>query len=513
MSALILAALLASGTVRYAMAERVYLDAGAHQGLTPGSVVHLRRDGREVGTCRIETVAETRATCIGAGAVGDTFALAPAPAKPQPPSRHPPVPRGEEMRREAALASAAFEKVEFHAAERFPRRALGAEVRLVHSAWSATEAGSWHQERLDVLVPGAPVWGGFSLFADLSARRWSRRADTARFRPADQNQLYVWEAALAHRPQPGDYALAFGRLRPRFVPGATSMDGAQAGWRTRGGIEAGLFGGAVPEPDTLAPSLRRGTLGTYWIVERAQGTALLRHEARVAFSSSPEFGQRVEGELLGQLWLARVVDFSADVRLGFGDSHSPGALDALRLDGMARPFERVSVAGGFRYDRLAMPWGGTGRRADLSATWDPVDWMAISALFGAYTDIGTSLARRFIGPELGFPRLFGGEGGVSLGFLAEDGWTSGRSTWGQISLRAPRWLRLLARLTWFQNGGLGPYTEDELSAYVSAGIELSPLVALRIAALGRAGGTPGTRPFGRTSAQGGSLDAQLAGRF
>ena len=60
------------GTVVYATARRLYLDAGAREGLAPGQVLHL-----ESGTCRVEEVSARYATCVGNGRPGDTFALPP----------------------------------------------------------------------------------------------------------------------------------------------------------------------------------------------------------------------------------------------------------------------------------------------------------------------------------------------------------------------------------------------------------------------------------------------------
>jgi hypothetical protein len=133
---------------------------------------------------------------------------------------------------------------------------------------------------------------------------------------------------------------------------------------------------------------------------------------------------------------------------------------------------------------------------------------------GIAKDLVTGLSRRFAGPEVGFPWLFGDVGGASVGFVAEDGWTGGHTAWVQVLTRRPRWLQALFRASWFQTRGLGPYTEDELGVYASIRAQLGPYVGLRLSALGRAGGVPGTRPFGGAgNLLGGTIDASLAGRF
>src|SRR5206468_1143005 len=78
-------------------------------------------------------------------------------------------------------------------------------------------------------------------------------------------------------------------------------------------------------------------------------------EGRIAFANTASLGKRVEGEGLVQLWLTRRLDASADVRIGAGDRVAPGHLDAVRLDGNARPLDTLSFTGGFRYEGLSIP--------------------------------------------------------------------------------------------------------------------------------------------------------------
>jgi hypothetical protein len=157
--------------------------------------------------------------------------------------------------------------------------------------------------------------------------------------------------------------------------------------------------------------------------------------------------------------------------------------------------------------------GGAARHADVTASWEAAPWLTLSGVSGLAKDLTTGVSRQFAGPELGLPRLFGAAGGASIGFAAEGGATSGHTTWVQLLTNRPRWLQVLLRGSWFQTRSLGPYTEDELGAYASITAQLGPAVALRLAALGRAGGAPGIRPLGRGSLLGGTVDAALAGRF
>ena len=517
------------GSVKFATARTLYLDAGADDGLAPGQTLQFRRGGGAVGTCRVEHVSRSHASCAGRGAVGDTFELSPPPAKagaPAPRSPAPLAPAAVEAQRRA-LASATFQKVDFGGATRVPAAVSPrtTELRISHATYTSTDAGPWHQERLDARIDGAAAFGGFSLWADLSARHWSRRSEIVSARPDDPSQLYVWEAALSRRNQPGSLALALGRLRPWSAPGSTILDGVQAGWLTRGGGEVGLFGGVVPDPISLAPSLTRGTIGSYFRVEKTGDASsllrLAREETRVAFVTSPELGGRVEAELLGQLWLVRDLTLSANARLAAGDHTAPGGLDALRIDLGARPLRQLSLSGGFRYEGLAVPerdgpgaaaYGGAARHADLAAAWEFADWLSLSAVSGLATDLTSSLSRQYIGPELGLPRLLGAVGGVSVGYAQEGGWSSGQSAWAQLVART-RVIQLLARLSWFRTRGLEPTTDDELGGYVNVSARLSERITLRVAALGRLSGVVGGSPFAATGARGATLDASLAGVF
>lgn len=518
-----------TGSVRFATARTLYLDAGAAAGLSPGQTLRLLREGRPAGSCRIERVSNSHASCAGRGAAGDVFELGPrapklaeVPARPRP--RVAPAVLAAEQR---ALAETPFDKVEFRGAHRVsaPATTRTSEVRLAHATYASTDVGPWHQERLDARIDGARAFAGLQLWADLSARRWTRRSEIVSSRPDDPTQLDVWEAALSQRGEPGSLALSMGRVRPWSAPGATILDGLQAGWITHGGWEAGLFGGFVPDPITLAPSLTRGTVGGYFRIEQT-GDAnsllrLAREETRLAFVSSPELGQRAEAEMLGQLWLVRDLTVSANARLAAGERNSTSGLDALRIDVGGRPLSGLSLTGGFRYEGLsvperdgpgATPYGGAARHADFDATWEPADWLSLGAVSGLATDLTTSFSRQYIGPELGLPLLLGSVGGLSVGYAQEAGWSSGASAWAQLVAHT-RAIQILARISWFRTRGLEPGTDDELGGFLNISAQLSDRISLRVAALGRLSGAIGSSPLGPAGSRGGTIDGSFAGVF
>jgi len=517
-----------SGAVVYATASRLYLDAGSRDGLAPGQVLELHRAGRPLGSCKVEQVSEKQGTCLGSGRPGDGFALSPlagpAPSQGQRPS--PPPPPAVMERRRAALAAAPHEKIEFREvpgalAPSRPR----AEVGLRHTTWAASFSNLWHQERVDATLQGVRLAGGFSLDVEMSARRWSRGSDPISFRPNDQAQLYVWEAALARRSAAGGAALSLGRVRPWWTPGQVIFDGAQVGWRTSGGSEAGVFGGVVPDAVTLGPSLDHGTFGAYWAGQHtgAPDSALrfFRHEARVAFVNTAELGSRVEGEALLEARITRRLDASVDVRAASSD-HGSSGLGAVRVDGGFRPFDSFALSGSFRYEGLSVPEldgpgrvlsGGAARHADLSAAWEPVDDVRLSAVSGLSTDLVTHLTRRWVGPEVAFPRLFGEGAAVSAGYFRDDGWAPGQSAWLQVLARSRGVFQLLVRASWFRTQSIAPADLDELGAAVSIQAQLGPVIGLRISALGRTTLNGQGALLGGATGQSGVLDAELSGFF
>jgi hypothetical protein len=111
-----------SGRVEYATARRLYLDAGAREGLAAGTTLQLRRGTKVVATCRVEAVSETHAACAGTGRVGDVFALprsGPA-ARPAAQRTAPPLSDAETVRRHRLLETAAHQKVEYRAPNPLP---------------------------------------------------------------------------------------------------------------------------------------------------------------------------------------------------------------------------------------------------------------------------------------------------------------------------------------------------------------------------------------------------------
>ncbi len=507
------------GAVLEVAGGRAYLDAGSKAGLLPGRELPLARGGLIAGSCVVEEVAERSATCRGGDPrPGDGFVLGPAPepeaARPLPPL----VPPEEAARRREAVVSAPLALVEATVtpAAAMPRP-YRAEARLIHQSFFASGAAADHEQRLEARVYGYEVAPSWQLWVDATARYRGATADGARFQPGSSATLEVRELQLATRAAGRPYALALGRVRPWFAPGSTVFDGAQAGYRIEGG-EVGVFGGLVPDVATTEPTTERSTGGLYAFIDRDDDENLLHGEARLAAVRSPELGTRLEAELLGHVWIARRFDLSGQARLGMGGDHTaPAALDAARLDLSARLTEPLTVTAGLRYVGLFVLDPGApalfpnpARHADLLASYDVSPEVTLRAVAGFAKDLTSGLERRYGGPEVALPRLFGPRGGVSAGWLEEGGWTGGRTVWAQAQGTALERLRLALRTSLFVDGREAPLQDlYTIGLAASAALDLGRFFSAGISALARAQ----LRPSEGDSQHGLALLASFSGRY
>jgi hypothetical protein len=502
------------GRVVQVTGARAYLDAGAEDGLVPGRPLVLWRGDAEIGRCTLEAVAPNHATCTGPGLrAGDAFKLAPGAAAAAPKANVLPSPPSEDelARRAAAVAGLPVTPVEYRAEPSRPgqpllqpARTVAAEVSLTHATWASTGAGPIHVERAEAAVHGAAVGPGLTLDLDLRAERWLGRA-TPTFRSTEDTRLYVWQAQVGWQPEGRSLALMAGRILPWTVPGGTVMDGAMLTLRGDG-LEGGIFGGVVPEPDTLSPGTQRATGGAFWAWERRlRRDVVVRQEGRVAWVRSPELGNRVELEAGASAHAGAVLDLYGSARLGAGGTgQAPGLLDGARVEVGLRPLPKLALAGGFEYGGLAVPLaisppalGARTRRADGSAFWD-LGLLRVGASGGFSRDQASGLDRSWVGPELQLPRFFTPRLALSAGYLEEIGWLKGRSAFLQAVARPWDRLRLIGRLSWNHEASLGT-DQDEVGLYLSATAELGKRFGLRLSALGRAafslageGGAPAT---------------------
>ncbi len=486
-----------TGRVVQVTGARAYLDAGEDDGLAVGQVLALRRDDAEAGRCTVEAVAPSHATCTGGTPrPGDVFRIAPRQAPEVKPAiaQLPPVPSDEELSRSAeTVAAAPVTQVVDRATapagpSALPRDVLG-ELALVGATWDTSTGDAFEVSRIDAAFHGAPV-GPLLVDVDLRAERWLRQYRPT-FRPDEQNRFYLWQAQAGWYPADRSVAVEAGRVLAFSVPGATVMDGALVGRRGERSTVS-VFGGLVPEPDTLAPTTTRATAGAAWTLERRTGSGVaFSQEGRVAWVRSPELGDRAELEATGALHAGSRVDLFVDARLGAGGtSHAPGYVDGARVELGLRPVPRLAVRAGLDYGGLTTPqpilsalYPGRTRHVDASAFYD-LGLLRLGVDAGRSVDVASSLERTWVGPEIQLPRVFTPRLALSAGYLEEQGWLRGRSAFVQAVARPWDRLRLIARGSWSFADSL-PVDQNELGASLSAVADLTARLGLRLSVLYR----------------------------
>jgi hypothetical protein len=514
------------GRVVYVTNKHAYLDHGAGAGLKAGEVLEiLRGQAGKAGTCTVEDLTDDRAMCAGENLrAGDTFML---PGGPEPVAAGPAVvslpPLAHEAQIEKAqalLSTAPYGKVDEGVMRPELARTSGLIVgRAGAEAWAMVSGGGpgFEREHVFVSLKGVPLgFAGLSASAELEARHWSARASSATTAalPDRTTELFVWEAEVNSR-QPGQaLTLGFGRVWPWHVPGVSVVDGAQVGYQNgTGTVEAGVFGGGVPDPFTMTPRFNRWIGGAYLSHTASEAHALLRvdhEELRVSARDDGSGKVLGEAEVATQLWLGETTDVGAQV-LG---STAPG-LDRLAAHVRLRPTETLQVLatgryiGRLRYEPDLGPRYAAGERlaiGDADLVWLPFGWLSLTLNGGASRVFSPQQNRQYAGPEVGFPTLFGGAGGLALGYREEFGAFSGRNVYLQATVRPGQSVQFLARLSYYEDRP-GSSTFRELGLYLNADARLLSWLWLRTSVLTRAQPLSGDVPAGVV----GSLD--LEGRF
>jgi hypothetical protein len=440
----------------------------------------------------VDEVGDHNASCPASGLrLGDDASFEPGEAPPAPKVLPAPIDDGELARRaEAVAAGPLLPRVVYREAAPRAREPVSrhAEVALGGSGWTSSGFPGRGVARVDLALRAVPLARWATVEVDARAERWL--PDAAGLGEGGATRLYVWQAQLnALLPWA---TFSAGRLRTFGVLGTTVVDGAAASFPV-GPARLGLFGGAVPAPDTLAPGTERATAGGSWSVAgTGPGEMRLASDGRIAMVRSPELGTRYEASLGGRAWV-KAVDVSAEVHLGTGgDVQAPGSLDAARIDLVARPGLGFTLGGGYRHaalewpDRFVEPAAYPGRNdaADGFVSWDAWRYLRIAITGGTSRDQDSGLERAWAGPELSATRLVGGRLDVVAGYLEERGWLDGRSAYAQISYRPGERYRVVARGTWSYEESLGLY-RDEVGAYLGVDAGLGRHLSLRVSALGR----------------------------
>ncbi|HEU4383900.1 MAG TPA: hypothetical protein VFR85_10430 [Anaeromyxobacteraceae bacterium] len=482
----------ASGSVRFVAASLAYLDAGSRDGILAGATVDLVRRGRPAGRCTVEAISERSATCAGAGLrAGDTFRL-PEGAAAAAGKALPPQPTAEEQaRRLAAVKAAAFTLVERAPSAARPAeadRVLRSAVSLGAQLWGSVSASTQSQLFVNGTIRGAELGSGFRLWVDAQAVYRAAESDTERFQPGQKAFLLVRELQVARRDPGVTVPLSAGRVMTWGAVGSSVFDGAQVGWRPSEKLEVGLFGGFLPLPATTEPTLDQSTGGAYWAVERASPDVVVRHQGRLAVVEGVPAGGGFAAELMGEAWLWRELDLSAQLRYG----SRTGALEYGAADLGWRRAGSFSLLASYRHFDLpasepAAPAVYPGRTDHFegAATLEALGPVSLRLFGGWASDAVSGNERSWVGPEILVPKAWK-SGGFSAGYAEEFGWLSGRSLWAQGDFAPGTGTRLMARLAFTMDSRPAPLSADSTVGVAFSGLfDLNAWLRLRLSLLSR----------------------------
>lgn len=489
------------GQVTYLTADGVYIDRGAADGLKAGDKVQLVRSGRALGACTVGQLNEHTAVCSGGAGftVGDRISVerkAEAPATPLAP-----VPDARQLAsRLAAVEAAPVGLVEFAGGAPVGSGAASTvQVTISHTTFSdlSSANGPYQLQRVDAALNELHLWRGLHVSADLSVLNWSRRPAIFRSPLKGTPQVFVRRAEVSWHERGGVVRAALGRVWTRGTPGLSVLDGAQAGLTTRDGqLEAGAFGGALPDPLSLGFSAGSWAVGAYAFGRFFRGTGAdaiwVQPELRAGWSMRNGIGGRFEVAASLHGWVGRNFDLHLMAQAGLG---AVNALDVARVDLGVRASDRFRLLAALRYRGTpggevlevgSLFFGARAVHADGQVLFEVSRGLVLAISGGYARDFDTGLSSGRVGPELQLPTLFG-KGGLAFGYSEELGWIRGRSGYAQVTL-VPHWrVRLIARGVWLnQQGPSDGLAGHELGATASFEARFAPWLWLRLSGLVRA---------------------------
>lgn len=319
-----------SGEIGYALADRVYLDRGASDGLQAGQQVFVDERKATVAELRIETVFDHHsvATIISRKRVlrpGDRFVVRQArPLPASAPASRPAAPLTATVEHFASATATGFSRVPFQSSAATPLVRRGrAEAFLRNQTWLYFDSAplAAHQRgrldlRLDAAIDAADHW---HVDADASAVGELLHPADARLGRGSPVWLEVYRLSVAWRGIDG-LELALGR-RPSQQLRYGLVDGAFTSWRLqKNGPTLRLALGTRPDSVSLIPGASRPTVAgdidgvarwswgslsygaalgwmahDYWQTEAGEGSARLALDLWRALA--------VDGDVGGMLWL------------------------------------------------------------------------------------------------------------------------------------------------------------------------------------------------------------------
>jgi len=470
-----------------------FFDLGASDGVRVGDALSVGRGGRVVGTCVVRELASSHAACAGEDLLeGDWIRASevgppPPGATSTPPARLAPLPNPAEVEaaREGLLAARA--PLIAHAAKGriapvFPRAARGPgryQVALEQRVQAAlSPARVFERPQVQVAMVEDRLLPGLTLVARGRVVGEVLKPRTARFLPPAGVSPLLEDLSARFQPASLPVVVQGGRFRPT-APGATSIDGALVGGRLfDDALEAGLFGGGIPDPVSLAPTFARGTISAYASgFARPLGDLYLGARARTSLLWRPDASLRLEAEAQGEVGYREWFQLAASARGGTTESGNPFASTAGLAGAQGAELDNVQIyaSGGFWRLRSSVGYryqAGGGFDVDegssylsvLNALVDVIpggipavvgpspaarvathhlngqarylviDQLEVSAAAWASTRSGLAEPRLVLAPEVAAVGLVGARSRLRLGGQAELGSFPGRSVYGQSDL-------------------------------------------------------------------------------
>lgn len=419
--------------VSYATTEGAYIDRGTAHGLRVGDTL-TNKAGKSV--CRIVRIADHSALCATKTAkVGDTLVVPRfEPRVPPQPKTHgaAAIPSSLIRRRAQRFKTAKFEPVKFDGDSGTVRGPLSNEVagryRVESPVWVA-RSRTFQSQTIRLSVRGQDLGAqGLRVDASVAGRYWTQRPNDFRLARNPPNQLDVWQLSVSYRDPTRNLHVAAGRMRPRFVPGVSLVDGAQLGWRIKGRNEVGVFGGLLPDLVTTRLRNDRWIAGGYAVHELAiSEETMLRATARLSMVSFDD-QTATGGEIDARMRVSRRTHIGGAVSVQAGDG--PLFVDRWSADASSQIGARFRVHAGARYldSRRSLLTGtqslylpGITRRADLGASAALARGIDLDVSAGQLDELESGVTRQYVGPTIHIARWIPGRSRLSLGYAEELG--------------------------------------------------------------------------------------------
>lgn len=263
--------------VSFVTGDRVYVDAGRHQGLSEGTELDVVREGESIAEVEVEYLSDRSASCrvvastdpprkgdrvVPTSPLAAVAEVEPPPPRVQPTSNRPTQP-------------AATEKVRAPAPVRtrtprpppVPTTKVSGTVALDYRLFQddGLYDRSFDETGLRLSLRVSDISGGpWNVRARVRGREISRDRDWSASNPASERDDRLYELSLRYQPHSDNLVAMFGRLGTSPFIGLGYLDGGLVQFRVSGHNHLGAFGGAESEIDSLGFKSEGEKYGAYY---------------------------------------------------------------------------------------------------------------------------------------------------------------------------------------------------------------------------------------------------------